>query len=63
MQQICTNLVFQAETEQAPAIQILGVMEALSSPVDAMWVMHMNDHIWPPPARPNALLPLSLIHI
>ena len=57
MQQICTNLVFQAETEQAPAIQILGVMEALSSPVDAMWVMHMNDHIWPPPARPNALLP------
>jgi exodeoxyribonuclease-5 len=57
MQQICTNLIFQAETEHAPAIQILGVMEALSKPVDALWVMHMNDHIWPPPARPNALLP------
>ena len=57
MQQICTNLIFQAETEHAPAIQILGVMEALSQPVDAMWVMHMNDHIWPPPARPNPLLP------
>jgi exodeoxyribonuclease-5 len=57
MQQICTNSIFQAETEHTPAIQILGVMEALSKPVDAMWVMHMNDHIWPPPARPNPLLP------
>ncbi|MGB4811996.1 MAG: PD-(D/E)XK nuclease family protein [Methylophilaceae bacterium] len=57
MQQICTNMIFQAETEHAPAIQILGMMEALSQPVDAMWCMHMNDHIWPPPARPNPLLP------
>ncbi len=57
MQQICTSQVFQAETEQVPAIQILGIMEGLSAPVDAMWCMHMNDHIWPPPARPNPLLP------
>lgn len=57
MQQICTSQVFQAETEHEPVIQILGIMEGLSSPVDAMWCMHMNDHIWPPPARPNPLLP------
>ena len=56
-QQICSEQVFQAETEKAAAIQILGAMEALSAPVDAMWVMQMNDHIWPPPARPNPLLP------
>ncbi|MDP1596738.1 MAG: PD-(D/E)XK nuclease family protein [Methylotenera sp.] len=57
MQQICTEQVFQAETEHEPAIQILGIMEALSTPVDAIWCMHMNDHLWPPPARPNPLLP------
>jgi exodeoxyribonuclease-5 len=57
MQQICTEQVFQAETEHEPAIQILGIMEALSAPVDAIWCMHMNDHIWPLPARPNPLLP------
>ncbi|MBM3350850.1 MAG: DNA helicase [Betaproteobacteria bacterium] len=57
MQQICLGQVFQAETEHAPSIQILGIMEGLSSPVDAIWCMHMNDHIWPSLARPNPLLP------
>lgn len=57
LQQICTNQVFQPETEQEPTIQILGIMEGLSTPVDAIWCMHMNDHIWPPPSRPNPLLP------
>jgi exodeoxyribonuclease-5 len=57
LQQICTNQVFQPETEQVPVIQILGIMEGLSAPVDAIWCMHMNDHVWPPPARPNPLLP------
>lgn len=57
LQQICTSQIFQAETEREPLIQILGIMEGLSAPVDAIWCMHMNDHIWPPPARPNPLLP------
>lgn len=57
LQQICTEQVFQPETEQTPMIQILGMMEGLSQPVDAIWCMHMNDHLWPPPARPNPLLP------
>ena len=57
IQQICTAQVFQAETTFEPSIQIVGIMEALSTPVDAMWCMQMNDHIWPPSARPNPLLP------
>ncbi len=57
MQQTCSEQVFQAETEGESSIQILGIMEALSAPVDAMWVLQMNDHIWPPPARQNPLLP------
>ncbi|MDX1913941.1 MAG: PD-(D/E)XK nuclease family protein [Methylophilus sp.] len=60
MQQICTQQVFQPETIMATPIQVVGVMEALSAPVDAIWVLQMNDHIWPPPARPNALLPAHI---
>ncbi len=57
VQQICSNQIFQAETEHEPRVQILGIMEGLSAPVDAIWCMHMNDHLWPPPAKPNPLLP------
>ena len=57
MQQICSESIFQIETTNQPNIQIVGIMEALSAPVDAMWCMQMNDHIWPPPAHPNPLLP------
>lgn len=57
---ICAEQVFQPETEGEPAIQLMGMMEALSAPVDAMWVMGMNDDVWPPPARPNPLLPAHL---
>lgn len=57
IQQICTEQIFQAETTQQANIQIVGIMEALSAPVDALWCMGMNDHIWPTPARPNPLLP------
>lgn len=60
LQQLCASQVFQAETEYQPVIQILGIMEGLSAPVDAIWCMHMNDHLWPPPARPNPLLPASV---
>lgn len=57
LRNICAEQVFQPETEGVPSIQLMGMMEALSAPVDAMWVMGMNDDVWPPPARPNPLLP------
>ena len=57
VQQTCAEQVFQTETTQQVSIEIVGIMEALSAPVDTMWCMGMNDHIWPPPARPNPLLP------
>ena len=58
--QICAEQVFQAETTNESSIQIIGIMEALSAPVDAIWALQMNDHIWPPPARPNPLLPANI---
>lgn len=58
--QIAKEHIFQPETTGQSPIQVLGIMEALSSPVDAMWVMGMNDDDWPLPARPNPLLPANI---
>ena len=54
---LCQQRIFQPEAEGEPSLQVMGMLEAASAPLDAIWVMGMNDHLWPPPARPNALLP------
>ncbi len=58
--QICRERIFQAETEGLPPLEVMGLLEAQGKPLDALWVMGMNDHQWPPPARPNPLLPAEL---
>jgi probable DNA repair protein len=57
---LCQAQIFQPESKQIPRLQIMGMMEAAAAPLHAMWVMGMNDHIWPPIARPNALISASL---
>lgn len=49
--------IFQPETEGEPRVWVMGMLEAAAMPLDAIWVMGMNDHQWPPPPRPNPLLP------
>ena len=55
--QLCRDRVFQPETENEPALEVMGLLEALAAPLDGLWVMGMNAHLWPPPAAPNPLLP------
>ncbi|GBG12533.1 uncharacterized protein NMK_0064 [Novimethylophilus kurashikiensis] len=54
---LCQERIFQPEAVGEPQLQVMGMLEAQSAPLDAVWVMGMNDHAWPPPARPNPLLP------
>lgn len=54
---LCQERIFQPESTGEPNIQVMGMLEAAGSPLDALWVLGMNDHQWPPPARPNPLLP------
>lgn len=54
---LCRERVFQPETEGEPAVQVMGPLEAAGARFDALWVMGMNDHVWPPAPRPNPLLP------
>jgi len=58
--QLTQAQIFQPESKSMPAIQVMGMLEAAAEPLDAIWVMGMNDHIWPPIARTNALLPAEL---
>ncbi len=58
--QLCKNQIFQAERKTLPAIQVMGMLEACAEPLDGLWVMGMNDHVWPPVARHNALLPAEI---
>jgi probable DNA repair protein len=54
--QLCRQRVFQPETRGQPAIQVLGVLESAGLNFDALWVMGMNDDLWPPAPRPSPLL-------
>ena len=59
--QLCRQRLFQPETRGRPAIQVLGVLESAGLEFDALWVMGMNDDLWPPPPRPNPLLPAEML--
>lgn len=58
--QLCKAQIFQPERKTQATIQVMGMLEASAEPLDAIWVMGMNDHVWPPIARHNALLPAEL---
>lgn len=60
LSQICAASMFLPETKGMPNIQILGMLETSAAPLDGAWVLGMNDQHWPPPARPNPLLPIKL---
>ncbi|MBI4998437.1 MAG: PD-(D/E)XK nuclease family protein [Rhodocyclales bacterium] len=52
--------VFQPETVGTPNVEVMGPLEAAGLTFDALWVLGMNDDAWPPPPRPNPLLPGDL---
>jgi len=58
--QLCKEKIFQPQTRGQPPIEVLGLLEATGTEFDALWVMGMNDQLWPPPPHPNPLLPADL---
>lgn len=57
LEQACREQIFQPQSEGEPRILVMGMLESVAEPLAALWVMGMNDHLWPPPTRPNPLLP------
>lgn len=60
LSQLCKEQIFQPEAQEVVQVQVLGMLEAAAEPLDVMWVMGMNDHVWPPAPNPNPLLPAAL---
>jgi len=50
---------FQPEAHAAP-VQALGVHEAAGQRFDALWFGNLTEAEWPPPARPNPFIELTL---
>lgn len=57
---LCRERVFQPETVGTPNVEVMGPLEAAGLSFDALWVLGMNDDAWPPPPRPNPLLPADM---
>jgi ATP-dependent helicase/nuclease subunit B len=58
LRQCVSRTVFQPETADSP-VQILGILEAAGLHFDYMWVMDLNDDIWPQAPQPNPFIPMS----
>ncbi|HYN54953.1 MAG TPA: hypothetical protein VES38_09630, partial [Methylotenera sp.] len=58
--ELCSATMFQAEATGDIRIQILGLLETPAMQLDAVWALNMNDQHWPPPVKPNPLLPAEL---
>lgn len=59
LQEILAGQIFQPKSQDTP-LQVLGILEALEQPFDALWFMGAEDQVLPPAARPHPLLPQSL---
>lgn len=59
LRQIAAGHGFQPESEETP-IQIMGFLGAADIDFDHLRILGLEEETWPPPARPNPFLPLSL---
>ncbi|HEX4985555.1 MAG TPA: PD-(D/E)XK nuclease family protein [Burkholderiales bacterium] len=61
LRHVCSQLLFQPETPDAP-IQVLGILESAGLEFDALRVSGLTDEAWPLPARLNPFVPPLLQH-
>jgi ATP-dependent helicase/nuclease subunit B len=59
LERIARETIFQPEGG-TPPIQVLGVLEANALTFDHLWIMGLTADAWPPPSKPNPLLPIEL---
>ena len=59
LERIARETIFQPEGG-TPPVQVLGVLEANALTFDHLWIMGLTADAWPPPSKPNPLLPIEL---
>ncbi|ABE50020.1 DNA helicase/exodeoxyribonuclease V, subunit B [Methylobacillus flagellatus KT] len=60
LRELVQEKIHQPEAEGEVRLQVMGMLESVSQPLHGLWVMGMNDYVWPPPPRPNPLLPAAM---
>jgi exodeoxyribonuclease-5 len=60
LQRQCRDHAFAEPRRTAARIEICGLGDALAGPVDGLWVMGLNEGVWPPAPMANPLLPAEL---
>lgn len=43
-----------------PPVEVCPLTDALGGPLDGLWLMGLNEGVWPPLPRPNPLLPAAV---
>lgn len=56
----CRDLQFRAARTGPARVEVCPLGEAVAGPVDGLWVMGLNEGVWPPAPQPNPLLPAEL---
>ena len=59
LRQLAQASLFQPMSRNQP-IQVMGVLETAGLEFDNLWLMGMNDHVWPPAPQPTPFLPIGL---
>ncbi len=59
LRQLAQATLFQPMSRNQP-IQVMGVLETAGLEFDNLWLMGMNDHVWPPSPQPTPFLPIGL---
>lgn len=56
LEQLAKEITFLPESKGCQ-VQVLGVLEALGMPFDGLWVMGMDETVWPATPTPNPFIP------
>lgn len=60
LRRLCRERAFVPPRRRPPRVEVCNLGDALAGPVDGLWVMGLVEGSWPPPPRPNPLLPAEL---
>lgn len=58
--QLTHDTIFQAEMQEKPKIQVLGLLEAAGLPFEKLWIMGLTDRCLPSHSMPSPFIPLAL---
>lgn len=60
VQRQCRDVQFHAPREHPPRVEVCTLGDAVAGPVDGLWLLGMNEGVWPLAPHPNPLLPAEL---